>query len=68
MEEFDYDGDRRTAAKVAAEAAHFVEASERDMRGLDEVNAMGREALSAWQSAAHSASRVLQHYVDDKGR
>lgn len=68
MDEFDFDGGMRTSAKSAAEAAHFIEASERDMRGLGEVNAVGREALSAWRSAAHFALRVLQRYLDNKGR
>ena len=68
MDEFDFDGEMRIAAKAAAEAAHYIEASERDIRGLDEVNSVGREALSAWRSAAHSASRVLQRHLDKKGR
>jgi hypothetical protein len=68
MDEFDLEVEMRTAAKVVNEAAHFIKASEQDIRGLDELNAAGSEALSAWQSAAHSASRVVQRYLDNKGR
>jgi hypothetical protein len=68
MDEFDLDAETRTAARAVNEAAHFIKASERDIRGLDELNAAGSEALSAWQSAAHSASHVLQRYLDNKGR
>jgi hypothetical protein len=64
MDEFDFDTEMRTAAKAAREAAHFIQASERDIGGLDELNALGSEALSLWRSAAHSASRVVQRYLD----